>query len=74
LVLEKLPDGSVAKEVTWWATIRDLKNRIYYFRAFENMNFRKAELNRPAFSGGKVKVIPRYDENERIIDLTARGK
>jgi len=64
----------IASETTQWSTYRDLTNRVYYFRTYDNFNLRKIDLKRLDFNADKIKTIPMFADKEIIIDVTNRGK
>jgi choloylglycine hydrolase len=71
MAVDRAPDETIiASETTQWASFRDLTNRIYYFRTYDNLNLRKIELKRLNLHQRNVKTIPMYGKGEVIIDLT----
>lgn len=75
MAVDRDKDGKiVASETTQWSTFRDLTNRVYYFRTYDNFNLRKIDLKRLDFNANKVKMIPMYADKEIIVDVTDRGK
>lgn len=64
----------VASETTQWSTYRDLTNRIYYFRTYDNFNLRKIDLKNLDFTATHIKTIPMFADKEIIIDVTQRGR
>ncbi|MEE9913268.1 MAG: linear amide C-N hydrolase [Deltaproteobacteria bacterium] len=64
----------LASETTQWSTYRDLTNRVYYFRTYDNLNLRKIDLKKLDFSADKVKTIPMFADREIIVDVTDRAK
>ena len=75
MVVDRAPDGKiVASETTQWASFRDLTNRVYYFRTYENFNLRKIDLKRLDFNTSKVKVVQMSGDSEIIVDITDRAK
>jgi choloylglycine hydrolase len=72
-VVDRGPDGRVAaSETTQWATFRDLKNRVFYYRTYDSYTLRKIDLKRLDFGGGKTKTIPLYGDAEFVTDITGR--
>jgi choloylglycine hydrolase len=72
-VVDRAPDGKiVASESTQWASFRDLTNKIFYWRTYENFNLRKVELKRLNFAADKVKVTPLSGDEEVMFDVTDR--
>lgn len=75
MAVDRDKDGKVkANETTQWSTYRDHKNRILYFRTYNNFNLRKIDLKRLDLSAERVKVISMYEDQEIIIDVTERAK
>jgi len=75
MVVDRAPDGKiVASETTQWSTFRDLTNRVYYFRTYENFTLRKIDLKRLDFNASKVKTITMTGDTELMVDITDRVK
>jgi len=75
MAVDRAPDGHVAaSETTQWATFRDITNRVFYFRTYDNSNLRKIDLKRLDFKGGKTRTIPMYGDAEVVTDITGRLK
>jgi choloylglycine hydrolase len=75
MVVERSPEGKIlAKETTQWASFRDLKNRIFYFLTYDNMDLRKVVLNKLDFTGEKVKFIEMNGGVQSVIDVTGTAK
>ncbi|MBM3300455.1 MAG: choloylglycine hydrolase family protein [Deltaproteobacteria bacterium] len=75
MVVERSPEGKVlAKETTQWASFRDLKNKVFYFQTYENLDLRKVDLRKLDFTGDKVKFIPMYGEPQSVRDVTETAK
>jgi choloylglycine hydrolase len=62
-----------ASETTQWSSFRDLTNRIYYFRTYDNCTLRKIDLKKLNFAADKVRTIKMFDDKEVIIDVTERA-
>ena len=69
-----LDKTTVLKESTQWASFRDITNRIYYFRTYDNQNLRKIDLNALDFSGSAVKRIQMFGAPEAIVDITKQAQ
>lgn len=63
-----------ASETTQWSSFRDLTNRIFYFRTYDNFTLRKIDLKRLDFSAQNEKSIGMFDDQETIIDVTQRAR
>ena len=75
MVVEKDPQGKVvAKETTQWVSFRDLTNRIFYFRTYENLDLRKIELKKLELAGDKVKFIEMSGGTQSVKDVTGTAK
>ena len=75
MAVDRDANGKItASETTQWSSYRDLTNRIYYFRTYDNFNLRKIDLKKLDFHADKVKTIPMFADREIIIDVTDRGK
>ncbi len=75
MAVDRGPDGRVAaSETTQWASFRDVTNRVFYFRTYDNDNLRKIDLKRLDFRGGGVKTIPLAGDIEVVTDITGRLK
>jgi choloylglycine hydrolase len=75
MVVDRAPDGKiVSSETTQWSSFRDLTNRVYYFRTYDNFNLRKIDLKKLDFNASKVKSIPMTGDTELMLDITDRIK
>ncbi len=63
-----------ASESTQWSSFRDLTNRVYYYRTYDNFNLRKIDLKRLDFQAKAVKTIPMFADKEMIVDMTNRAR
>lgn len=66
--------GTVIKETTQWVSFRDITNRIYYFRTYDNMTLRKINLNELDFSGTAVKRVRMFGTAETVVDITGQAR
>lgn len=74
-VTDTLPDKKIVlKETTQWVTFRDLMNRVFYFRTYDNLNLRKIDLGELDFSGAAVKRIPMFGAAEIVVNVTDRAR
>lgn len=75
MAVDRDQQGKVtASETTQWSSFRDLTNRIYYFRTYDNFTLRKIDLKKLSFSGQNVTSIGMYDDEETVIDVTHRAR
>ena len=71
MVVDKDSSGKViSSETTQWASFRDLTNKIFYFRTYDNFTLRKVDLNKIDFNAEKAKAISLSEGSETIIDVT----
>ena len=57
-------------ESTQWVTFRDLTDRQFYFKTYDNPTFRVIDLKRLDFSATEVRRIPMHGTRQTIIDIT----
>jgi choloylglycine hydrolase len=75
MVVERSPQGKiVAKETTQWASFRDLRNKVFCFRTYENPDLRKVDLRKLDFTADKVKFIQMYGDTQSVKDVTETAK
>jgi len=75
LITDTSADGkTVLKESTQWVTFRDITNRAFYFRTYDNFNLRKIDLNALDFNAKAIKRISMFDGPEAIIDVTNQAR
>jgi choloylglycine hydrolase len=75
MVVERSPQGKiVAKETTQFASFRDLTNKIFYFKTYENPDLRKVDLKKLDFAGDKVKFIEMSGDTQSVKDVTGNAK
>ncbi len=60
----------VSSETTQWVTFRDLTNKIFYFRTYDNFTLRKIDLNQLDFT--TCQTVSMTEDEEVIIDITNR--
>jgi len=71
IIVDKDSDGNlVASESTQWVTFRDLTNKIFYFKTYENPSLRKIDLTGLDFSGRDIKRISMYGTTQTFEDLS----
>ncbi len=71
IIVDKDASGNVvSKESTQWVTFRDITNRQFYFKTYENPTLRKIDLKRLDFTGKEIKRISMYGSTENIVDIT----
>ncbi len=57
-------------DYTQWVVVRDLTNRKYMFRTYDNLQVRSIDLNKLDFSKGAKKVVIKITGGDGIIDVT----
>lgn len=71
IIVDKDASGNiVSKESTQWVTFRDLTNRLFYFKTYEQPMLRKIDLTKLDFSLKEIRRISMYGSQECIVDLT----
>ena len=71
MVVDRDSSGNIiSSETTQWVTFRDLTNKIFYFRTYDNFTLRMIDLNRLDFTTGRT--ISMTGDDEVIIDITNR--
>ncbi len=73
IIVDKDAKGNiVSNESTQWVTFRDLTNRIFYFKTYENPTIRRIDLKTLDFSAKTIQRIPMYGTQETFIDVTVK--
>lgn len=77
-VAQRIPgkDGkppSLAYELTQWATVHDLTNRLLYFRTYGNLAVRKVDLRKLDLSGKTILHVP-MPTAMQAEDVTAQAR
>lgn len=73
IITEEGTDNKIYKESTQWVTFRDLDNKVFYFRTYDNFTLRKIDLNNIDLSEPGIKIYSMYDEQQSIIDITYKA-
>ncbi len=74
LVTEKTADGKVLKETTQWASFRDLTNKVFYFKTYDNPDLRKIDLMKLDLTAKKVKFVNMDEGSQVIKDVTGSAQ
>lgn len=62
---------SPMKDYTQWIAIKDLTNKIFYFRDYKNLSLRAIDLKKLKFAPGtKIKSIPLESNEYGIVEIT----
>ena len=65
-------NGETFHDYTQWIVIKDLTNKILYYRTYENMSLRSVDMNKLDMSvEGKKLTIPVNGRGSGIVDVTA---
>jgi len=72
-VASKDASGKLDYEKTQWTTVRDLTNKVFYFRTYENLTIRRVDLKQLDFSGTAIKRIP-MTGGDQFVDVTKDAK
>jgi choloylglycine hydrolase len=65
-----ITDGKKDYDYTQWVTIRDLTNRRYMFRTYDNLQVRSVDLNKLDFKVGANKRVIKITGGDGIVDIT----
>jgi choloylglycine hydrolase len=57
VVRERMSDGTIHSDFTMWATVKDITNRIFYYRTYDDLRIKKVDLKKLDFLGDVVKNI-----------------
>lgn len=72
IIVDKDSSGNiVSNESTQWVTFRDITNRLFYFKTYENPTLRKIDLNKIDFNPGAIRRIPMYGSQQTFVELTS---
>ncbi|WP_367363327.1 linear amide C-N hydrolase [Mesotoga sp.] len=47
----------ISRDIAYWSAVRDLTNRVYYYRTYSDLNIRKVELDRIDFSSRNIRFL-----------------
>lgn len=69
MAVDKNASGEIiASETTQWTAFRDLTNKVWYYRTYDNSNLRMIDLKTLDLKDGKIKKAPLYGAQEIIVD------
>jgi len=60
-------------DFTEWVTVRDLTNKLFYFRTYKNLAIRKIDLKKLAFTGTTIQHID-IESGEQFVDVAEKAK
>ncbi len=62
-------------DYTQWIVIKDLTNKILYYRSYENMSLRSVDMNKLDMSeGGERFKFPVHGMGSGVVDITSNLK
>jgi choloylglycine hydrolase len=61
-------------DYTMWIAIKDLKNRVLYFRTYENLALRAIDLKKLDLSPGAPKKAMSIQGGSEVVDVSANLK
>jgi choloylglycine hydrolase len=68
-------NGETFHDYTQWIVIKDLTNKILYYRSYENMSLRSVDMNKLDMSAeGKRLSFPVSGMGSGVVDITAELK
>jgi choloylglycine hydrolase len=71
IIVDKDANGNiVSNESTQWVTFRDVTNRYFYFKTYENPTLRKIDLSKLDFTAKEISRIPMYGTQQTFVELT----
>ncbi len=69
LVINEVLGFVVTRHIAYWSSVKDLTNRIYYYRTYKDMNIRMVDLKRIDLDSGNIRFIP-MSYKQQYIDET----
>jgi len=70
VIIDKDASGKVvSEETTQWVSFRDLTNRIFYFKTYDNQTLRMLDLKTLDFMTKGIRRLSMYGTSETIIDI-----
>jgi len=71
-IVRDFENGATFHDYTQWIVIKDLANKILYYRSYENMSLRSVDMNKLDMSSeGKRLIIPVRGMGSGIVDVTS---
>ena len=75
VVKTKGPINKDMVDYTQWIVIKDLTNKVYYFRSYQDLTLKKVDMKKLNFNpGAEMKTIHIEDGSRNILDLTEKLK
>jgi choloylglycine hydrolase len=69
VVRGRTSDGAIQSDYTMWTTVKDITNRIFYYRTYDNLSIKKVDLKTLDFLGDEIKNIP-LDGKDEFEDVS----
>ena len=61
------------EESTQWTVIKDLKNKVFYFRTYEDLSLRAVDLKKLNLRRGRtITSTPMESGSHGIVDITGK--
>jgi len=74
-IVRDFENGKTFHDYTQWIVIKDLTNKILYYRSYENMSLRSVDMNKLDMSQkGKRLSFPVHGMGSGVVDITAELK
>jgi len=68
-------NGTIFHDYTQWVVIKDLTNKILYYRSYENLSLRSVDMNKLDMSAnGKRLSFPVHGMGSGVVDITSNLK
>ena len=67
-----ITDNGKTADYTQWAVVKDLKNKIFYFRSYDSLTLKSVDLKKINFNSQKKRSIPIAESS--FIDVTNKVK
>lgn len=65
-------NGKEVSDYTQWVTVKDITNKVLYYRTYDNLDLRKVDLKMLNFGGNKTESVSLLEGREEIQDLSDR--
>jgi len=73
VIKTKGPVNKALVDYTQWIVIKDLTNRVLYFRSYQDLALKKVDIQKLNFNpGAKMKTIRIEDGSRTIVDVTGK--
>lgn len=65
--------GKDAGDYTQWVVIKDLKNKVFYFRSYKDLSLKRIDMKKLDFQSSKNRSLP-LDTSQGYLDVTHKLK